>query len=136
LPVVYVYVDFSEPGVAEKSRELIKLIEVMSPEFQERFMFFWTDQEEHKEGRRILGIKWDELPAIAVNNVDHTPFAYPRKEPFKRENLNRWFNQVSLRKAAETELRPTDFAKRQRDPTIYENFLERTISATREMFDF
>jgi len=29
-----------------------------------------------------------------------------------------------------------DFLKRQRDPTIYENFLERTIIANRDVIDY
>jgi len=40
-----------------------------------------------------------------------------------------------LRKAEETELRSTDFTKRQRDPTLAEFFLEKTIHADRKMFD-
>ena len=40
-----------------------------------------------------------------------------------------------MKKTAETELRSTDFAKRQRDPTIQEYYLEKTIVADRQMFD-
>lgn len=135
IPIVFIYVDLSKPAVAEKSRDLIKLMETIAPEFKEKFMFFWTDESHYLDQRRSLGITWDELPAIGSNNVDHKPFAYPRKEPFKRENLDKWLRQLSLKKTEETELRSTDFAKRIRDPTMYENFLERSIVATREVFD-
>ena len=58
-------------------------------------------------------------------------YAYPRDEPFEKEKLSNWLNQVSLKKAKESDLRTTDFKQRQRDPTLYENFLERSIVADR-----
>ena len=39
-----------------------------------------------------------------------------------------------MKKAAESELRTTDFTQRQRDPTLFEYFLERSIPADRDIF--
>ena len=36
-------------------------------------------------------------------------------------------NQIRLKKTAETEVRATDFAKRQRDPTIAQYYLDKAI---------
>lgn len=62
-------------------------------------------------------------------------FAYPQDEPFEVENLNKWLTMTTLKKSAETDLRAKDFKIRQRDPTIYENFLEKTIKADRGTFN-
>jgi len=78
MPIISIFVDFkSSPSVAEKSSNLIKILEDIEPMFRERFMFFWTDDRSHTSNRRILGITWDELPAFAVNSLDHIVFAYP-----------------------------------------------------------
>mmetsp|Transcript_25747 Transcript_25747/g.34407 ORF Transcript_25747/g.34407 Transcript_25747/m.34407 type:complete len:144 (-) Transcript_25747:845-1276(-) len=45
MPIITVFVDFSEPVVAEKSTNLIKALEGLALEFQERMMFYWTDEE-------------------------------------------------------------------------------------------
>ena len=47
----------------------------------------------------------------------------------------RWLKQVSLKKTQETELRATDFTKRQRDPTMAQFFLEKPLTADRSVFD-
>lgn len=135
MPMITIFVDFSNPTVAEKSSNLIKLLEPLAVEYQERFMFLWTDDPGQHDQRRILGITWDELPAIGLNSMEHIVYAFPRNEPFEKENLLRWIQQVQMKKTAETELRSTDFAKRQRDPTIQEYYLEKTIVADRQMFD-
>ena len=83
----------------------------------------------------MLGITWDELPAVGLNSLEHISFAYPQDSPFEKELMIQWLKNVSLKKAQETDLRTTEFAKRQRDPTIYENFLEKTIIADRNTFD-
>jgi len=135
MPIITAFTNFEDPVVAQKSTDLIKKLEVLAGKFKERFLFFWTDEKDSLDQRRILGITWDELPSMALNSVDHVIFAYPRDEPFEIENLTRWLSQVSLSKSKETELRTTDFVKRQRDPTMAEFFLDKTIKADHAMFE-
>ena len=49
MPMVTVFVDFKDPVVAKKSRALIKELETLALEFQERFMFFWTDEANYMD---------------------------------------------------------------------------------------
>ena len=44
--MIMVFVNFSKPAVAERSSDLIKTLESLVPEFEQRFKFFWTDDEE------------------------------------------------------------------------------------------
>ena len=74
-------------------------------------MFLWTDDTSN-DARRILGITWDELPAMALNSIEHIIYAYPKQEPFEKENLLRWLEAVKLKKTAETDMRVKDFSKR------------------------
>ena len=62
--------------------------------------------------RRMLGITWDELPAVGLNSLEHVSFAYPQGAPFEKERMIKWLTDISLKKNAETELKSTDFAKR------------------------
>ena len=112
MPIITVFTDFKDPIAAQKSKMLIKELEVLGVEFQERFMFFWTDEEHYLAQRRILGITWDELPSMGLNSVEHVIFAYPQDGSFEREALRHWLAKVSLKKTQETELRSMDFAKR------------------------
>ena len=134
--MITIFVDFkSSTEVAEKSANLISILEKVQPMFKERFMFFWTDDSGQLANRRILGITWDSLPALAVNSLDHIVFAYPKDQQFEQERIVKWLKEVSLKKTAEGDMVVKDFTKRQRDPTIYDNFLERTIKADRDVFE-
>ena len=93
IPMIILFVDFhSNPEVEAKSTELLKQFEALEPEFNKRFIFFWTDNKEQLKNRRTLGITWDDLPAIAMNSLDHIVFAYPQDEPMERTHLNRWLS--------------------------------------------
>lgn len=109
IPMIILFVDFSNPKVAEKSADLIKLMESIAPNFEQRFQFHWTDDENQLENKRTLGVTWDELPAMAVNSLEHIVYAYPREEPFETEKITNWLTRVSMKKSAESELRATDF---------------------------
>ena len=118
MPMILIFVDFSNPRVAEKSENLIKIFEELEPAFNERFQFFWTTDPRQLEQRRILGVTWDELPAFALNSLDHVVFAYPQGEPLEKERISRFLQEISLKKTQETDKVAKDFIKRQRDPTI------------------
>ena len=51
-------------------------MEKLAPEYARVFMFLWTD-EATSDTKRILGVTWDEMPAIALNSIEHIIYAYP-----------------------------------------------------------
>lgn len=85
--------------------------------------------------RRRVGITWDELPSIGANSNTQVIFAYPRGEPFDKISLRAWLNEISSKKAQESERVTADFAKSQGDPTLYEFYLDKTIKADRKTFE-
>ena len=99
-------------------------MEELAPAFEERFKFYWTDDPGQIANRRLLGITWEELPAVGLNSLDHNVYAYPRDEPFDRERLVHWLKSVSMKKAVDGEILATDFRPKIKDPTLYESFLE------------
>merc|ERR1712060_302897 len=98
--------------------------------FMDRLGFFWTDDEGQTSQRRILGITWDELPAFAINTLEHVSMAYPENEPFEKEKIVDWLKHAIRKESEENpEMVTKDFAKMSRDPTIYESFLENTVKS-------
>lgn len=77
MPMIILFVDFSTPELARKSDNLIKIFEELWPSFNQRMMFFWTTDPNQMQQRRVLGITWDQLPAFALNSLDHVTYAYP-----------------------------------------------------------
>ena len=134
MPLVTAFVDFKDPKAAANSRELVANMEALHPEFVERMMLFWTDDPWYKQQKSQLGITWDEEPSMGMNSVEHIIYSYPQGEPFDKESVRRWFNQISLKKTAESDMVQTDFAKRQRDPTLAEFFLNKPINIDRKTF--
>ena len=111
-------------------------MEEIAPSFDRRFKFYWTDEPAQMDQRRLLGITWDDLPAVGLNSLEHVSFAYPQNSPFEKERMIQWLTNVALKKSQDDDdLKATDFKKRQRDPTLYEHFLEKTIIADRNTFD-
>ena len=45
MPMITIFCDFSKPAVAQRSADLLSLMEQLAPEFEERFKFYWTDDE-------------------------------------------------------------------------------------------
>ena len=70
MPIISIFVDYSEPKVAAKSRQLIKNMEVLAKEYRESFLIFWSDEEQHIVQRTKLGITWDELPALGMTSIE------------------------------------------------------------------
>ena len=63
-----------------------------------KYKFVWTDSEDSLKQRHILGVTWDELPALAINSMDRNDFAYPRDLPFEKENINKWLTDTLAEK--------------------------------------
>ena len=70
-------------------------MESLAPEFVEKFMITWTDDEWYMKQRTKLGITWDELPSIGMNSYEHMTFVYPRGGPFDEHGLRAWLNHIS-----------------------------------------
>ena len=78
----------------------------------------------------MLGITWEELPALGFNTLDHLAFTYPQGGDIDKESLVKWIKDVSRGKA-QNSAKVTDFSTQVNDKTIYEFFLDETLVADR-----
>ena len=67
----------------------------LKPKFEDHLKFVWTDSKDAMSKRHIIGVTWNELPAIAINSLLNIDFAYPRGEIFTKTNLTKWLNEVT-----------------------------------------
>lgn len=42
----------------------------------------------------MLGVTWDELPAMAFNTIDNRVIPYPRGKPIERDIVFEWFDDI------------------------------------------
>lgn len=56
--------------------------------------------------KRVLGVTWDELPAMAFNALDQRVLPYPRGKAMDKETIFNWFDEVFTGKV---EPKTTDF---------------------------
>ena len=86
--------------------------------------------------RHILGITWDELPAIGINSLTNLDFAYPRGEIFTKTNLMKWLKEVTGEQAEVSEKRTIKQTEKRADLTIQKYFLNHLTELTsREHFE-
>ena len=95
IPICTLYVDYSTPKSTAISDKLIKTVTELKPHFEDELKFVWTDSKDALSKRSILGVTWDELPAIAINSLQNIDFAYPRGELMTKTNLMRWLKEVT-----------------------------------------
>ena len=71
------FVDLSSKKYAQKSTEAIQELKKIAPVFEDHFKVFYVNDDNVQ--KRLLGITWDELPALAFNSLDQLVLAYPRE---------------------------------------------------------
>ena len=50
--------------------------------------------------KRVLGVTWDELPALAFNMLEQTVLPYPRGAEISKNALFSWLDEVFAGKVA------------------------------------
>ena len=56
--------------------------------------FFYVNNTAFYHRKRILGVTWDELPAMAFNMIDSRVISYPRGKSIERDTLFDWFDDI------------------------------------------
>ena len=84
MPILQVFADFKTKKGKEKSSKMIKILKDLKSEFEFKYKFVWTDSEDSLKQRNVLGVTWDELPALAINSMDRNDFAYPKDLPISK----------------------------------------------------
>lgn len=64
------FVDFDNPQYAKASYEAVEVIKQVAPKFSPYFGFMYVNNTAFAHRKRVLGVTWDELPAMAFNMID------------------------------------------------------------------
>lgn len=88
------FVDFEDQRYAAESHRAVEVIKQVQEKFGHVLGFFYVDNRQFLQKKRILGITWDELPAMAFNMVDQRAIPYPRDGEISRESIFSWFDDV------------------------------------------
>ena len=62
------FVDFKHPKYGEKCKEVVRNLAEVTPVFEMHFKVFYSDDDTIQ--RRLLGVTWPELPALAFNTLE------------------------------------------------------------------
>lgn len=64
------FVDFDDPKYSKASHEAVEVVKLVAPKFSSYFGFMYVNNTQFALKKRVLGITWDELPAMAFNMLD------------------------------------------------------------------
>lgn len=89
--------------------------------------------------KRILGVTWDELPAMAFNFLNDASRAlpYPRGREISKKSMFDFFDDLFTGRKAGSQQEyspPEDFSKVKNDTEIEKHLLNNTIIANRHNF--
>ena len=86
------FVDFQHPQYGQKCKEVVATLAEVTPVYEMHFKVFYSDQDFAQ--RRLLGVTWEELPALAFNTLEQQILTYPRGRAMDHSSLRSWFNDV------------------------------------------
>ena len=69
-PMFLVFVDFDDNRYSKKSAQAMEVIKEIAPKYSHVLGFLQVNNTQYAGRKRILGITWDELPAMAFNMFD------------------------------------------------------------------
>lgn len=117
------FVDFnvSNPVLEKKSKELLQQLIPVQEKFGHIYNFYFCGPELHHK-KKLLGVKHDELPAMAFNMLDPSmKVPYPKALAMDSQTILEWFDKTVSQD-------PEKF--RQQDNTIVDTELATMLAHT------
>lgn len=72
------FVDFEDPKYSKACYEAVEVIKQVAPKFSPFVGLLYVNNTVFAQRKRVLGVTWDELPAMAFNMIDQRVIPYPR----------------------------------------------------------
>jgi hypothetical protein len=69
-PMFLTFVDFDDKRYAKKSYQAVEAVKQIAPKFSHIFGLMYVNNTVFAHRKRVLGVTWDELPAMAFNMID------------------------------------------------------------------
>lgn len=133
------FVDLADPRYSEDSYNALEVLKEVAPKYSHLVQFFHVNNTLMWQRKRILGVTWDELPAMAFNFLNDASRAipYPRGREISKKAMFDFFDDLLTgRKVGSVEeyAPPEDFSKIKNDTEIETVLLNNTILANRHNF--
>lgn len=73
----FVHTNHRNKEYRRESVEFIRVMKKIAPQFSRMIAFTYTDNERFFDKRKVLGITWEKLPAMAFNTIEQKVYTYP-----------------------------------------------------------
>jgi len=88
-------VDFDDAKIAKKSHKAIEIAREVSPKYSHFIGFYYVNNTVFHNRKRMMGITWDELPAITFSMMDSRVMPYPQDRPITSKLLFDWLDSIA-----------------------------------------
>lgn len=141
-PTFLAFVDFEDPRYSKASFQAVEVLREIAPKYSHIVNFFHVNNTLMWHRKRVLGVTWDELPAMAFNIINDASkvMPYPRHREITKEALFDFFDDLFTGRPGSTgQLKPeykppSNFSKIRNDTEIEPILLNNTILANRDNF--
>lgn len=137
-----VFIDLQDPRYNKESYKAVQVIKEVAPKYSHLISFFHVNNTLMWQRKRVLGVTWDELPAMAFNMMTDASkvMPYPRGMEISKNALFDFFDDLFTGRSGQgASLKPqyqppTDLSKVRNDTEIEPILLNNTILANRLNF--
>lgn len=133
------FVDFEDERYQKESYKAVEVLREIAPKYSHLVSFFYVNNTYFWQRKRVLGVTWDELPAMAFNMLGDSSkvMPYPRGREISKNSLFDFFDKLFTGRTSQNEeiyTPPTDFSKVKNDSEIETVYLNKTQLANRSTF--
>ena len=133
------FVDFEDERYQKESYKAVEVLREIAPKYSHLVSFFYVNNTYFWQRKRVLGVTWDELPAMAFNMLGDSSkvMPYPRGREISKNSLFDFFDKLFTGRTGQNEeiyTPPTDFSKVKNDSEIETVYLNKTQLANRSTF--
>ena len=109
------FVDFEDQRYAKACYKAVEVMRQVAPKFSHIMGFLYVNNTSFYHRKRVLGVTWDELPAMAFNMIDNRVIPYPRGKAIEKDILFDWFDDIIKGKVS---IKTTGFERMVNDTEI------------------
>lgn len=95
-PMFIAFVDLVDPRYQKDSFHCVEVLREVAPKYSHLVQFFHVNNTLMWQRKRILGVTWDELPAMAFNFLNDASRAlpYPRGREISKKSMFDFFDDL------------------------------------------
>jgi len=106
------------------------VFESIAPKYSQYIGLMYADTRRYAGKRMMLGVTWDDVPALAFSMTDNRILTYPREMPIEKDTLMSWIDDVFKGRVQAS----NTYEREVVDKEIGTRFLNNTMVASRENF--